>query len=106
MPAHAPLSLVPIPNASAPNAPCGRRVAIAADHRHSRLRQAQFRPDHVHDALPVAIEAVAPNAEIAAIPLQRLNLRRADFVDNRQSVAASSESNGPWWQSSGPAGGL
>ena len=44
-------SLVPMPKARAPNAPCVAGVRVAADDRHARLGQAQLRPDHVHDAL-------------------------------------------------------
>ena len=35
------------------------RVAIAADHRHARLRESQLRSDHVHDALLLAVKAEA-----------------------------------------------
>ena len=45
-------SLVPMPNASAPNAPCVDGVAVAAHDRHARLREPELGTDHVHDALP------------------------------------------------------
>ena len=35
------------------------RVAVAADHGHARLREAQLGPDDVHDALLVAVHAEA-----------------------------------------------
>ncbi len=44
-------SLVPMPCASAPKAPCVRGVGVAADHRHAGQRRALLRADHVDDAL-------------------------------------------------------
>ena len=43
---------VPMPNASAPIAPCVRGVAVAADDGHARQADALLRPDDVDDALP------------------------------------------------------
>ena len=52
-------SLVPMPKASAPNAPCVLGVAVAADDRRARLREPELGPDHVHDPLAVGAEGVA-----------------------------------------------
>ena len=58
---------VPMPKASAPNAPCVRRVAVAADDRHARLRQAELRADHVDDALAAAAGREERHAELRAV---------------------------------------
>ena len=50
-------------------------VAVAADDGHARLRSAQFRADHVHDAAAVAAPAVQRDAELHAIGFQLLHLR-------------------------------
>jgi hypothetical protein len=48
-------SLVPMPNARQPNAPCVL-VAVAADDRHARQRGALLGADDVHDPLPLVEE--------------------------------------------------
>ena len=52
-------------------------VAVAADHRHAGLREAQFRADHVHDALPSL-----------CIPRQRMP-NSAQFVSSCASCLAA-----------------
>ena len=69
-------SLVPMPNASAPNAPCVEVWRVAADDGHARLGQAELRADDVHDALLDVAERVQPDAELRAVAAQRLDLRR------------------------------
>jgi hypothetical protein len=49
-------------------------VAVAADHGHAGLRQAQFRSDDVHDALMAGMHSVARDAEITAVLLELLDL--------------------------------
>ncbi len=63
------------------------RVAVAADDRHARLRQPQFRPDDVDDALVAVVEIVKADAEILAILPQSIDLLPGDFVGNRQRSA-------------------
>ena len=50
-------------------------VTVAADDGHARLRGAQFRADHVHDAAVFAAPAVQLHAELHAIYFQLLHLR-------------------------------
>src|SRR3954465_8542693 len=72
-----------MPNASAPNAPGragGRGVGVAADDRHAGLRDAELRPDHVDDALPVRAQRVERDAELRAVALERLDLHAAELV--------------------------
>ena len=58
-------------------------VAVAADDGRARVREAQLRPDHVDDALPLVAHPVEGDAELAAVPLEgrdllgRRPLRRA-----------------------------
>ena len=73
-----------MPNASAPKRSVRRRVAIAANHRHARLRQSQLRPDHMHDALLVAAQRITVDAEVLAILDQLLHLRGRDLIHDRQ----------------------
>ena len=47
--------------------PVRGRVAVAADDRHARLRQSQFRPDHMDDALVAVVQIVKADAEILAV---------------------------------------
>ena len=61
-----------------------RRVAVAADHRHARLRQSQLRTDHMHDALLVAAQRITVDAEVLAILDQLLHLRGRDLIHDRQ----------------------
>ena len=48
-----------------------RRVAVAARDRHARLRQAELRSDHVHDALVVAVERPQGDARFTAVAFER-----------------------------------
>ena len=61
----------------------GARVAVAADDRHPRLGEAELRADHVHDALVEVAERVQPDAELLAVPAQRLDLGARDRVRDR-----------------------
>ena len=81
-------SLVPMPKASAPNAPCVEVCAVAADDRHAGLGQAQLRADDVHDALLDVAQRVQPDAELGAVLAQRLDLRAA--TPGRRSARAMS----------------
>ena len=69
-------SLVPMPNASAPNAPWVAVWRVAADDRHARLGDAELRADDVHDPLAVGAERVERDAELGAVALERLDLAR------------------------------
>ena len=60
------------------------RVAVAADHRHAGLRQAQLRPDHVDDALAVAVHAQAADAEFGAVGLELRELLGGDLIHDGQ----------------------
>ena len=55
-------------------------VRVAADDRHARLRDAQLRADHVHDALAVGAERVDRDAELRAVALERLDLHARELV--------------------------
>jgi len=46
-------------------------VTVAARDRHARLCEPELRADHVHDALPVVVEAGEAHTEIPAIALER-----------------------------------
>ena len=59
-------------------------VAVAANDRHPRLRQALLRPDDVDDPLFLAMRAVVRNTEIAAILLELRDLRFGDLIDDRK----------------------
>ncbi len=61
----------------------GGRMRVAADDRHPGLRQAQLRPDHVHDALPCVAEPVVRHAELGDVALERVELRLRDRVGVR-----------------------
>ena len=50
-------------------------VAVAADNRHARLRDAQFRPDHVNDALDVAFNVEERHVKVGAVLAESANLR-------------------------------
>ena len=54
----------------------GRGVAVAADDRHARQREALLRPDDVDDALPVVELVVIFDAEVPGVLSQRLHLQR------------------------------
>ena len=77
-------SLVPMPKANAPNAPC---VAVWLS-PHTIVMpgwvRPQFRSDHVHHALVLVVEIVKPNAELLAVLTQRVDLFLGDRIDDRQ----------------------
>jgi hypothetical protein len=52
----------------------GRRVAVAADHGHTRLGQALLWPNDVDNALADIVDAVIGHAEIFDVLFQRLDL--------------------------------
>ena len=54
----------------------GAGVAVAADDGHPGPGQAQLGADDVHDPLPLVAERVEGDAELPAVGLQRLDLRR------------------------------
>ena len=86
-----------------------RRVAVAAGDGHARLRQAELRADDVHDALPVGAEVGEPDAELAAVVLERrhhplgqlvgegpaLVQRRDDVVDRRVGAFRKRDRDAP-----------
>ena len=57
-----------------------RRVRVAADDRHARLRDAELGPDHVHDALPAVAEPVVRDAELLDVARQGVELLPRDLV--------------------------
>ena len=60
-----------------------RRVAVAADDRHPRLRQAELRADHVDDPLPAAAGREERHAELRAVPAQGIQLRLGERIGHR-----------------------
>src|SRR5208282_750259 len=62
-----------------------RGVTVAADNRHPRQRDAQFRADDVHNALLRRVHIEERDPELAAIFLQRFNLLRSNRVGDRQA---------------------
>ncbi len=68
-------SLVPMPKASAPNAPWVEVWRVAAHDGHAGLGQAQLRADDVHDALLDVAQRVQPDAELRGVAAQCLDLR-------------------------------
>ena len=61
-------------------------VAVPAHNRHPRLRQSEFRPNHVHDPLFGRIYVEQPYAELLAVFLQSFDLPRCDRVGDRCSA--------------------
>ena len=62
-----------------------RRVAVPADDRHPRLREAELRADHVDDALAPAPGRVQGHAEFGAVGPERVELSLRERV--RRAVA-------------------
>ena len=60
-----------------------RGVRVAAHDRHAGLRQPELRADHVHDALAAAAGRVERDAELRAVPRERLELLLRERVDRR-----------------------
>ena len=98
-------SLVPIPNASAPNAPCVDGVRVAAHDRHARLGQPELRPDDVDDALVRVAEAVERDAELAAVRRRAGGPARRPSRRGSAGCAAWSGSSGRRSRRSAPGGG-
>ena len=69
-----------------PERAVGGGVAVAADDRHARLGVAQLGPDHVDDALIGVVDVVEPDAELAAILPQRVDLLFRHRIDDRQAA--------------------
>ncbi len=55
-------------------------VAVAADDGHAGLRDAQLRPDDVHDALMFTAQTVQVNAEVGAVFFEEFDLLAAHLV--------------------------
>ena len=66
-------------------------VAVAADHRHAGLREAQFGADDVDDALPVAVNAQAADAELGAVGFQLGELLGRDLVHDGQRAVGGGD---------------
>jgi hypothetical protein len=64
-------------------------VAIAANDRHARLRQAQLRSDNVNDSLLLAAGTVEGNAEITTVPFELRDLSFRNFVNDWQRAIMS-----------------
>ena len=93
-------SLVPMPKASAPNAPCvlvwlSPQTMIVAG-----LGQSQLRADDVDDALPLGAQRVQLDAEVGAVLLQRGDLRGGRVVEDGDLAVARRAAS---WASSGPS---
>ena len=61
-----------------------RGVRVAAHDRHAGLRHAELGADHVDDALPAMPAAIAADAELLAVPVERVELRLRELVADRQ----------------------
>ena len=80
---------VPMPNASAPSAPCVEVWLSPQTIVVPGRRQAQFRPDDVHDALPHIQDRDVGHAELDDVLLQRLHLDAAVlFLDVGRNARA------------------
>ena len=60
-----------------------RRVAVSTNDRHAGLREAELGSDHVDDALAAASGRVEGNAELGAVPLERVELRLRERIRDR-----------------------
>ena len=70
---------VPMPNASAPNAPCVDRVRVAAHDHEPRLGVALLGTDHVDDALAGRAHREQRDAELRRVRRQRVHLPLRDL---------------------------
>ncbi len=61
----------------------GRRVAVAAHDEHARLAEPELRTDDVHDPLAGIAHRVEADAELGAVPRERLELTRRDGIGDR-----------------------
>ena len=59
-------------------------VAVAADDRHARLGDSQFRADHVHDALIGITQIEQAHAELEAVVAERVDLLLRDRIGDRK----------------------
>ena len=75
-------SLVPMPKASAPNAPCVEVWLSPQTMVMPGLRDAQLRADDVDDALIFAVHVEEAHADFAAIFLERVELQLGVLVEN------------------------
>ncbi len=64
----------------------GAGVAVAADDGHARLGESKFGADYVDNALLGRIHVKKPDAEGAAVLLQRFNLLFSDGIENRRTT--------------------
>ena len=60
-----------------------RGVAVTADDRHARLREAELRTDHVDDPLATAAGREEPHVELVAVRTERVELLRGEGVRDR-----------------------
>ena len=79
----------------------GARVAVAANDRRARQRDAQLGTDHVHDPLVSALDIVERDAELAAVGPHRLDLLARQRIANIKLVHRSARCGRPW-RMSGP----
>ena len=61
-----------------PKGPVGRRMAIAADDGHARLREPQLGADDVHNPLVFAVQVLQGDPELAAVDAHLLDLLGGD----------------------------
>ena len=66
-------------------------VAVAADDGHAGLRESQLGADDVHDALAVAVDAQAADAEIGAVGFELRELFGGDRIDNGQRAVGGGD---------------
>ena len=87
-------SLVPMPNASAPNAPCVLVWLSPQTMTSPGCVTPQLRADDVDDPLPVGAERVQLDAEVGAVLLQRRDLQRRRVVEHRDLPVAPARGGG------------
>jgi hypothetical protein len=75
-----------MPKARAPNAPCVAVWLSPADNRLARLRRAELRTDHMHDAALLAAEAQQVDAELATVLLHFAHLAPGGFDLDRHAA--------------------
>ena len=61
-------------------------MAVPANDSHARLRQALFRPNHMHDALARVAQGVHRYAEIATVPSEDIKLLRRQRIGHRDNA--------------------
>ncbi len=74
------------PKGQRPKGAVGARVAVAADDRRARQRQAQLGTDHVHNPLLPALDVVERDAKLTAVGPHRLDLLPRQRVANVELV--------------------